>query len=163
MTLTTQLTGDRQQDGARWIDVAPENWHSLHAELQREGYVRLEWLASVHEGDDNFQIVTRVTDVDVQSPVMVSMHCDSSEPVTLSDLFPIAQFHEQEARQLLGVQFAGLADGVAFDAPIEGHPLRRDFALQARLDKPWPGAVEPDAQARRRLTLPPGVLAEWQL
>ena len=80
---------------------------------------------------------------------------------SLSALFPVADFHERETRQLLGVNFVGGSSTPAFQHDFQGYPLRRDFALHSRRDTPWPGAVEPDAQSRRRPQLPPGVFPEW--
>jgi hypothetical protein len=50
---------------------------------------------------------------------------------------------------------------LAFEIELSGFPLRRDFALTTRADSQWPGSVEPDVNAKRRASLPPGVLPEW--
>ena len=161
MSLITEVLSDGIQDGSRRIAVDLEQWHPIHVELQTCGFDRFEWLTAVHNLEDAFDLVSMVATSDLAERIIVTTSCASSGTATLSDIFPIAQFHEQEVRQLFGVQFDGLIEGLAFDAPFEGHPLRRDFALSQRADKPWPGAVEPDANARRRPSLPPGVFAEW--
>ena len=161
MSFATTVLKDEVQDGTRRVEVSIDQWHAIHVELKATGFTRLEWLTAVHNLNDDFELASQVATVDLGERIVVTTKCTTNEPCTISDVFPVAQFHEQEVRQLLGVQFVGLAEGNAFDAPIEGHPLRRDFALHERAIKPWPGAVEPDANARRRPSLPPGVFAEW--
>jgi hypothetical protein len=67
---------------------------------------------------------------------------------------------------MFGIDFPGHPDHPEL-APLllpegfEGHPLRKDFVLAARVVKAWPGAKEPGESAhggpRRRQMLPPGV------
>ena len=81
-----------------------------------------------------------------------------------------AAWHERETFEMFGIEFTGheglkpllLPDG------FEGHPLRKDFVLAARVAKAWPGAKEPGesdhhpagASPGRRRMLPPGVPGE---
>lgn len=161
MIFSTNVLTDGIQDGTRRVEVGIDSWHAIHVELKAAGFARLEWLTAVHNLNDDFELASLVAAEDLGGRIVVTTKCTTNEPVTISDVFPAAQFHEKEVRQLFGINFAGLVEGLAFDAPVEGHPLRRDFALQERAIKPWPGAVEPDANARRRPSLPPGVFAEW--
>lgn len=161
MNLATPVLSDGIRDGSRRIDVVLDQWHAIHSELKAAGFVRLEWLTAVHNLDDNFELMSMVSTYDLSERVMVNTSCVSSGAETIMDVYPIAQFHEQEVRQMFGIEFNGLVSGDAFEASFDGHPLRRDFALAERAEKPWPGAVEPDVNARRRPSLPPGVFAEW--
>ena len=161
MSLATPVVSDRVQDGSRRIEVALENWHAIHAELQTAGFVRFEWLTAVHNLGDDFEVVSMLGTTDMSERIIVSVASSSSGLESLSQIFPVADFHEKEVRQMFGIQFSGLSEGNAFDAQFDGHQLRRDFALRQRAEKPWPGAVEPDVNARRRPSLPPGVFAEW--
>jgi NADH-quinone oxidoreductase subunit C len=69
---------------------------------------------------------------------------------------------------MFGVVFTGhprLAPLLLPDG-FEGHPLRKDFVLAARVAREWPGAKDPgdrDGAARsgRRLP-PPGVPEGWR-
>ena len=161
MSFSTEILKDDVHDGTRRIEVGVNQWHALHNELKADGFSRLEWLTAVHNLNDDFELISMVATENLAERIVVTSACTSDGTATICDVFPVAQFHEQEVRQLLGINFAGLTDGLAFDAPIDGQPLRRDFALQERVVKPWPGAVEPDASARRRPALPPGVFTEW--
>ncbi len=65
---------------------------------------------------------------------------------------------------MFGVDFDGHPNLVPLLLPdgFEGHPLRKDFVLAARVAKPWPGAKEPGESDEggppsRRKTRPPGV------
>ena len=46
---------------------------------------------------------------------------------------------------MFGITFEGHPNLVPLLLPdgFEGHPLRKDFVLAARVAKPWPGAKEP--------------------
>lgn len=78
-------------------------------------------------------------------------------------LFAGAAWHERETYEMFGVDFTGHPDLTTLLLPesFEGHPLRKDFVLAARVAKAWPGAVEPGESAhgapKRRQMLPPGV------
>jgi len=78
-----------------------------------------------------------------------------------------ANWHERETYEMFGVIFEGHPNLVPLLLPdgFEGHPLRKDFVLAARVAKVWPGAKEPGesgggAPSRRKMA-PPGVPADW--
>jgi NADH-quinone oxidoreductase subunit C len=59
-------------------------------------------------------------------------------------VFPGADWFERETYDLYGVLFTGHPDmrRILTDYGFEGHPLRKDFPLVARMVKPWPGIVD---------------------
>lgn len=137
------------------VDV--QDWVTVHTQLRDSGYA-LDYLTAVHNHDDEFIIVTHLTGTDerIVRTVITDARIDS-----LSEVFSTAEFHERETRQMFGITFVGLNNqSLAFEGVVEG-ALRKDFALTERMAVDWPGAVEPDANARRRPSLPPGVFAEW--
>lgn len=147
------------RDGITWITVAPIDWVDTHAELRDQGFTTLEYITAVHNSGDEFIVVSHLSGTGecIVRTVITDARIDS-----LSEMFAIAEFHEQETRQMFGITFDGLnADELAFEGVASG-ALRKDFALTNRLSVEWPGAVEPDVNARRRSSLPPGVFAEWQ-
>ena len=151
----------QMRDGVEWIQVPADAWVHAHEELLTHGAVRFEWLTATHNLDDLFDITTCVASSDL-SKRWILVVSTSGAIDSLVDIYPMADFHERETAQMYGVVFTGRLDTPkAFDAPFDGHPLRRDFALRTRQDASWPGAVEPDVNARRRPSLPPGVLPEW--
>ena len=58
--------------------------------------------------------------------------------------YPGANWHEREAWEMFGISFAGHPGlrHLYLPGDFEGHPLRKDFPLLARLIKPWPGIVD---------------------
>jgi len=55
-----------------------------------------------------------------------------------------AAWHEREAHEMFGISFDGNADlrHIYLPTEFEGHPLRKEFPLLARVVKPWPGIVD---------------------
>ena len=78
--------------------------------------------------------VTLKADVDDTSP-----HLDSWVPV-----YAGADWHERECWEMFGIGFDGHPSlrHLYLPAEFEGHPLRKDYALLARVVKPWPGLVD---------------------
>jgi hypothetical protein len=65
---------------------------------------------------------------------------------------------------MFGIDFTGHPhlEPLLLPEGFEGHPLRKDFVLAARVAKAWPGAKEPGESEEsvapsRRKTRPPGV------
>jgi len=157
----TTILSSQMRDGVEWLQVTAEDWLDVHNELLARGAVRFEWLTATHNLGDAFEVTSCVATAAIDERWIVSTSITASV-ATLAHIYPQADFHERETAQMYGIAFTGRSSTEpAFDAPFEGHPLRRDFALRTRQDATWPGAVEPDAAARRRPSLPPGVLPEW--
>ena len=59
-------------------------------------------------------------------------------------VYPGADWHERETWEMYGVRFDGHPSlrQLYLPADFEGHPLRKDFPLLARVVKPWPGLVD---------------------
>ena len=59
-------------------------------------------------------------------------------------IYPGADWHEREAWEMFGIEFVGHPHLAPHLPPgdFEGHPLRKDFPLIARMVKPWPGIVD---------------------
>ena len=75
-----------------------------------------------------------------------------------------AAWHERETHEMFGVGFERPPRAwrrCCCPTSFEGHPLRKDFVLAARVAKAWPGAKEPGESEhggpKRRQMLPPGV------
>jgi NADH-quinone oxidoreductase subunit C len=136
-------------------------WTNKAAELKSLGFVRCEWLTATHNGEDLFEISLMLSKADLsESTILTTQIVGGIE--SLSGIFPSVSFHEREVAQMFGVNFIGNEiSAPAFEIELSGFPLRRDFALTTRADTSWPGAVEPDENAKRRPSLPPGVLPEW--
>jgi NADH-quinone oxidoreductase subunit C len=142
-------------------EISSELWLATHADLANEGLVRFEYLTAAHNGGQDFEVFTKVSSSDLTKSVLVKTNVNRAIE-TLTHIYPMAKFHEQETWQMFGLEFIGhLNIEKAFSPDFAGHPLRRDFALVTRQVTNWPGAVEPDEKARRRPSLPPGVHESW--
>jgi NADH-quinone oxidoreductase subunit C len=71
---------------------------------------------------------------------------DESDPRVDSwvSVYPGADWHERECWEMYGFSFDGHPSlrHLYLPSEFEGHPLRKDFPLLARVVKPWPGLVD---------------------
>jgi NADH-quinone oxidoreductase subunit C len=63
---------------------------------------------------------------------------------SVSVVYAGANWHERETHEMFGIHFDGHPDlrNMYLPSDFEGHPLRKDFPLLARMVKPWPGIVD---------------------
>jgi len=142
-------------------NIESSQWQAQSREMKQKGFVRCEWLTATHNGGDAFEISLMLSNEDLSENLILVTEIEANID-SLVDVFSNVGFHEREVAQMFGVEFIGSNDtSPAFEIELSGFPLRRDFALATRADTEWPGAVEPDENAKRRPTLPPGVLPEW--
>jgi NADH-quinone oxidoreductase subunit C len=142
-------------------NVESSRWKAHATEMKQIGFVRCEWLTATHNGGDAFEISLMLSNEDLSENLILVTEIETSAH-SLVSVYPNVSFHEREVAQMFGVNFIGSNDtSPAFEIELSGFPLRRDFALATRADTQWPGAVEPDENAKRRPSLPPGVLPEW--
>ena len=96
-------------------------------------------------GDTRFQVFARLYDVRRHVGVTLKADLDDDDPRvdSVTDVFRGADWHEREAWEMFGIDFAGHRNLVKLYLPgaFEGFPLRKDFPLLARDVKPWPGLV----------------------
>ena len=129
--------------------------------MKQRGLIRCEWLTATHNKGNSFEISLMLSNQDLTDSWILSTHIQASID-SLIDVYPSVDFHEREVAQMFGVEFIGNKNSApAFEIELTGFPLRRDFTLAHRADTQWPGAVEPDENAKRRPSLPPGVFPEW--
>ncbi|WP_345025767.1 NADH-quinone oxidoreductase subunit C, partial [Streptomyces sedi] len=141
-------------------DAWPTALETARAEL---GCDFFDWLSAVDEPGVGLRVCAHVVALGTPPRRLLLRttvpHGAPSLP-TVTGVFAGAAWHERETHEMFGVDFPGhpglepllLPDG------FEGHPLRKDFVLAARVAKQWPGAKEPGGETpRRRQPLPPGV------
>ncbi|MFJ8951834.1 NADH-quinone oxidoreductase subunit C [Streptomyces sp. NPDC102381] len=126
-----------------------------------------DWLSAVDEPEAGFRVCAHVAAVAPRSVrrLLLRTTVPHAAPVLASavDVYAGAAWHERETHEMFGVDFTdhpGL-DPLLLPDGFEGHPLRKDFVLAARVAKAWPGAKEPGESEhggpKRRQILPPGV------
>jgi len=97
-------------------------------------------------GETRFQVFARV--VNPHRHVGITMKVDVPEDTmtieSWSTVYAGANWHERETWEMYGIAFAGHPDlrNMYLPTNFEGHPLRKDFPLLARIVKPWPGIVD---------------------
>jgi NADH-quinone oxidoreductase subunit C len=159
---------------ARWVDALTAARDGLGADF-------LDWLTGVDELEAGYLVAAFVVSTAERGPgrlgkargviLRTRIAKDAEQGATLASATGVyrgAAWHERETFEMFGIEFTGheglkpllLPDG------FEGHPLRKDFVLAARVAKAWPGAKEPGesehhaASPGRRRMLPPGVPGE---
>ncbi|MEU4572348.1 NADH-quinone oxidoreductase subunit C [Nonomuraea sp. ATR24] len=152
------------------VDVAPGDWIALLTRVRDElGFSFFDWLTGVDEPPDEFHVVAHVYNPATRERLLLRTRVPRADPrlPTAVGVYRGADWHERETYEMFGVIFEGHPHLVPLLLPdgFEGHPLRKDFILAARVAKQWPGAKEPGESGHgapsRRKTLPPGVPADW--
>ncbi|MFE0736408.1 NADH-quinone oxidoreductase subunit C [Streptomyces sp. NPDC058855] len=151
------------------VDVPVTDWlDALRTARDELGCTYFDWLSAVDEPGTGFRVCAHVVALrDGAAPqrLLVRTTVPHGDPVlpTAVGVFAGAAWHERETHEMFGVRFEGHPHLVPLLLPenFEGHPLRKDFVLAARVAKAWPGAKEPgeshDGGPKRRQMLPPGV------
>ncbi|MEV4062054.1 NADH-quinone oxidoreductase subunit C [Nonomuraea dietziae] len=172
MTLAERF-GDRVQVSESWgertVDVAAGDWIELLTFCRDTGYEFFDWLSGVDEPPDAFGVVAHVYNPSTRERLLLRTRVPRADPRLPSavGVYRGANWHERETFEMFGVIFDDHPYLVPLLLPdgFEGHPLRKDFVLAARVAKAWPGAKEPGESGHgapsRRKTLPPGVPADW--
>lgn len=137
------------------IRISPERWHETACALKDQGASIFEWLSAVDRGD-HIDVALHVRDGG-EGLIVIAAVQDSIATVT--DVWAGAAWHERETAEMFGITFLGhhtqrlLLAGL----PDVHAPLKRSFALSARIEKNWPAS-----DSLRRGQLPPGVNPEWR-
>jgi len=96
-------------------------------------------------GETRFQLLARVYSTELL--VGVTLKADVADDLVAPTWVPVyagANWHEREAYEMFGFTFTGHPDlrNLYLPTDFEGHPLRKDYPLLARIVKPWPGIVD---------------------
>jgi NADH:ubiquinone oxidoreductase subunit C len=154
------------------VDVPAASWTAaLTAARDEVGCTFFDWLSAVDEPGTGFLVCAHLVALGREPGagtvrrllVRTAVGHDDPALESATGVYPGAAWHERETYEMFGVAFTGHPglDPLLLPAEFEGHPLRKDFVLAARVAKAWPGAKEPgephDGGPRRRQMLPPGV------
>ncbi|MFE9426723.1 NADH-quinone oxidoreductase subunit C [Kitasatospora sp. NPDC006697] len=155
------------------VDVPAEHWiEALTAVRDGLGLRFFDWLSAVDELADGFAVCAHLAAVGEPDGtgavrrllLRTRVPRAAAELPTAAGVYAGASWHERETHEMFGISFTGHPHLVPLLLPegFEGHPLRKEFVLAARVAKAWPGAKEPgesdhgDGPARRKMQ-PPGV------
>ncbi|MEI5523950.1 NADH-quinone oxidoreductase subunit C [Streptomyces brasiliscabiei] len=152
--------------GVLTVDVPPASWtEALRTARSTLGCTYFDWLSAVDEPGTGFRVAAHVVALSPVRRLLLRTTVPHDTPVlpTAVDIYAGAAWHERETHEMFGVRFEGhpALGHLLLPENFEGHPLRKDFVLAARVAKAWPGAKEPGESEhggpRRRQMLPPGV------
>jgi NADH-quinone oxidoreductase subunit C len=97
-------------------------------------------------GETHMQVFARLTDLKrhVGITIKVDVDDDTSVVDSWTGSFAGSNWHERECHEMFGIGFNGHPDlrNMYLPGDFEGHPLKKDFPLLARMVKPWPGIVD---------------------
>ena len=97
-------------------------------------------------GDTRLQVFARVTNTTKHFGVTIKADVPDDHPAVASwiPVYAGANWHEREAWEMFGLTFTGHPGlrHMYLPTDFEGHPLRKDFPLLARMVKPWPGIAD---------------------
>ncbi|MCX5036035.1 MULTISPECIES: NADH-quinone oxidoreductase subunit C [Streptomyces] len=148
------------------VDVPSTSWiTALETARDRLGCTYFDWLSAVDEPGTGFRVAAHVVALGPVRRLLLRTTVPHEAPVlpTAVGVYAGAAWHERETHEMFGVSFEDhpALDHLLLPEGFEGHPLRKDFVLAARVAKAWPGAKEPGESdhggPRRRQMLPPGV------
>jgi NADH-quinone oxidoreductase subunit C len=133
-----------QNRGQLIIRVASEHRPEALAVLKSLSFTYYSFCCAVDwPEEDRIEILDSVHSIDRN--VRVTLKCDvpRSEPrvPTATTVYGGADWHERETWELFGVIFTGHPRLRRLLLPDwqEGFPMRKDYVLRARVEKPWPG------------------------
>lgn len=171
MTLTDLLGHEPTTSyGVVMGEVDRGRWPEVVTGARDLGYAFFDLLTAVDLEADGFDIVLRLWDPVRREGVALRTRCprDDARLPTLTAVFAGAGWHERATAELFGITFDGHDTArLLLSDSFEGHPLRKDFVLAARVAKRWPGTKEPGestadlATPSRRRPQPPGVPTGW--
>ena len=169
--MTPDLAGARWSDaqGRPLADVDPPQWAAAAVAVRDAGWSCFDLLTAVDEQAAGLDVVLHVWSPAGRSSVLLRTRLPADAPrvASLAGVFAGAAWHERQAAEMFGIAFdghPGLAPLLLPDGFV-GAPLRKEFVLASRVEKPWPGAKEPGesdadlagAAPTRRRAVPPGV------
>ncbi|MGW3227678.1 NADH-quinone oxidoreductase subunit C [Kitasatospora sp. NPDC001095] len=136
--------------GLTTVDVPAEHWiEALTNARDVLGLGFFDWLSAVDELADGFCVVAHLAAVEAPGVRHLALRTrlprDGAALPTAVGVYAGAAWHERETHEMFGIDFPGHPHLVTLLLPdgFEGHPLRKEFVLAARVAKDWPGAKEP--------------------
>ena len=107
---------------------------------------RADAVPGITGGDTRMQVLASLGKPGTDLRLLLKADVPDDDPRigTWVHTFAGAAWHEREAHEMFGIVFDGNDDlrNLYLPTGFEGHPLRKEFPLLARVVKPWPGIVD---------------------
>ena len=142
------------------VGVAADRWtETLRIARDELGLGFFSWLSATHWANDpqvgdalsqevteRFELLCAVSDVTGGELVVFATDLPTTDPTvdSLIEIYPGADWHEREAREMFGITFVGhpRPENLYLPNGFVGNPLLKSFPLLSREVKPWPGDVD---------------------
>jgi NADH-quinone oxidoreductase subunit C len=130
------------------VDVPLATWATVVAAARELGATFFDFLSAVDE-PDGVRVVCHLVQPDPFEHLVLRTVLDSGAVPSVAAVFEGAAWHERETAEMFGVTFLDEGGAPLELAPLllppgfPHHPLRKDYALQSRVETPWPGEKEP--------------------
>lgn len=126
------------------VRIPAERRPDVLGELKALGFTYYVFCGGVDWPDEGlFEVLDQVGDVGSGRRIVIRSRIPRDAPriPSASGVYAGANWHERETWELFGIVFGGHPRLSRLLLPDwqEGFPLRKDFELDARVEKPWPG------------------------
>lgn len=151
-----KLTAALPDDKHPRFHTTAQNWRAIAEFLRKDSRLQLDWLQCLsgvdYVADAQFCIVYDLWSYDLRHGLAVKVYAPRSDDThfpTVSDLWPIADWHEREAFDMFGMIFDGHPDlrRILMADDWEGYPLRKDYVFPREYHG-IPASVELDWQQK---------------
>jgi NADH:ubiquinone oxidoreductase subunit C len=119
------------------VEVPPDALLACLATLRDDYGYRFYIVATATDREEAFEVVHGLRNIDSTEDMFVKVSLARGKPEigSATAVFPGAEWHEREIMDLFGITFLDHPDPRRILLPdeYEGHPLRKDFAM----DTPW--------------------------
>lgn len=133
-----------------WIELAPAAVHDVMTHLRDDPALRFDFLNCLTGVDypadgalaalgpaSKIAVVYHLFSYTHRHTLVLKVFLDRDDPrvATVSDLWPVANWHERETWDLFGVIFTGHPDlrRIMLPEEFEGHPCRKDYVERERV------------------------------
>ena len=138
-TLSDAIVDSHSRLGNDTIMIRPEHVHAVASLLRHDEAAQMDLLRDLTCVDylhrlPRFEVVYVFYSIALKHQLIVRVLVEESDlsVPTLGDIYPIAGWMEREVWDMYGVRFEGHPDlrRVLMYEEFEGHPLRKDYAVQ---------------------------------
>lgn len=121
------------EEGTEWItlSIAATNWKAFAQHLRSDRKMDFLFCVTGVDWKTHMTMVYHLRSTQTDETLVIKIQLDRNNPEveTVSDIWRTAEFHEREAFEMFGVQFAHHPDLRKLILPddFEGFPMRKDF------------------------------------
>jgi NADH-quinone oxidoreductase subunit C len=121
------------EEGTEWVtlSIAAANWKAVAQLLRSDRKMDFLFCVTGVDWKTHLTMVYHLRSTQTDETLVIKIQLDRNNPEveTVSDIWRTAEFHEREAFEMFGVQFAHHPDLRKLILPddFEGFPMRKDF------------------------------------